>query len=563
MRALIALLYNLLAFLGALLLWPLRRVARKPFVLAVELKGDTPWREAPRRRLPFTGRRKPLQPDSLKLLEDRLALAARDPMVRGVVIKVEGFDGPGVKLTEVARMVARLREAGKEVHFYGRAVTMREYALMSGGTRVWLAPGGRVDLKGYSAELVVAGETLRRFGINAHFVRRGRFKTAPELFTDAEVSQAQRETTEAILDEAFSHAVKTIAEGRGRSEAEVRRWVDEGPYTSARALSAGLIDAVGDGEDVEQAFETAPGQKPPLVAIGHYRGPALLSWPRYRPLRLPPRVGLVQIQGTIKLGESSQMPLAPQAAGSDSVAVALRRAREDASLKAVVLAIDSRGGSSLASELILRAVRRLAEKKPVVAFIDGVAASGGYMAALGAAKIVISPTALTGSIGVFGGKFEASSLLDRLGVGRAIIRKGERATLESPMGPWSEAARAAIDREIDEIYRDFLKQVADARKMTVERAHELAEGRVYTGRKAHSLGLVDELGGFEDAVRLAASRAKLTREPQGVRVSTPSHPLQALAGPRRGAAIRELFLPLSAERVFALAEWWMRIDPLP
>jgi len=229
---------------------------------------------------------------------------------------------------------------------------------MAMGSRVFLAPGGRIDLKGYAAELFVLGQTLKKAGIKAHFLRRAEHKTAPELFTDSEVSPAQRQTTLSLLEDAFARGAADIAAGRGKPLEEVRRWIDQGPYAAAEALAKGLVDEVADGEELEQKLSVPGEPKARLVPLARYQGAGILGGARWRPLRRAGRVGLVRIEGVIKLGESVKLPFAPQAAGSDSVVQALKRAREDDSIRAIVLSIDSRGGSSLASELVLRAVRR-------------------------------------------------------------------------------------------------------------------------------------------------------------------------------------------------------------
>lgn len=560
MRLLSIAVLNLFALVFGLLAAPFRLLDRKARWLVVELAGELPWREGRRHRWSFLqrSRRRPLAVPSLFALSQQLEKAARDRRVRGVVVKVEGFDGPGSQLWGARAALAKLRKAGKEVVFYGRAVSMREYALMSGGSRAFVAPGGRIDLKGYAAELYVLGDALLKAGVKAHFLRRAQFKTAPELFTEREVSAAQRETTQALLDDAFARSVAFISEGRGKSAEEVRAWIDQGPYGAAEALAKGLVDGIADGEEIEEKL-AEPGQKKArLVPLARYRGPGLF---RLRKLLRPPRVGLVRVDGVIKLGDSVKLPFAPQAAGSDSVVQALKLAREDDSIRAIVLSIDSRGGSSLASELVLKAVRRAAAKKPVVAYIDHVAASGGYMAAVGAPTIIASPSAITGSIGVFGGKFEISGLLDKLGVGRTVLALGAHAAMESGFQPWSEPERAALDREIEQTYRDFLAVVAEGRKRKVEEIEPLAGGRVYTSTRAKEVGLVDALGGFEDAVAKAAALAGLKKKPDVVLVDVPAKAFSALGGVKGlSDAVKEL-LPLAEERVFALDEAFVRLKP--
>lgn len=559
MRFLLALLYDVVALVLALLCAPFRLARRRrPAWLALEITGDPPWRAAPRRFAGFArSRREPLAVASLYAFSKKLEEAAGDRFIRGVIVKVEGFHGPGAKLEAVRHALARFREQGKEVVVYGRAVSMREYAAMAGGSQVFLAPGGRIDLKGYCSELFVVGETLSRIGIRAQFLRRAEHKTAPEMFTDREVSPAQRETTEAILDELSVSAATAIAEGRSRSLDTVRGWIDEGPFGARRALERGLIDAIEDGEGIEQRLAEKGEEKARQVPIMAYRKPSVLGASRLKRLRRGPRIARLPVEGILKLGESVHLPWAPRAAGSDTVVKALRRAREDRSIRAVVLAIDSRGGSSLASELVLRAVRRTAEKKPVVAFFDRVAASGGYMAAVGASAIVAAPHALTGSIGVFGGKLEISGLLDRLGVGRAVLKRGANASLESSFVPWTEGERAVLDREIEETYRDFLAIVAEGRKRPVEEIEPLAGGRVYTGRRARELGLVDELGGFEEAVAKAASLAGIAETPEVIAIEPPTRGLAGLARAWRSSEALRLLAFLAQERVFAFDKAWV------
>jgi protease-4 len=559
MRLLFAVIYDLVAVVFALLLAPLRLLMRRRRWLAVEISGELAWRAGRARWRPGRTPR-PLAARSLLALAEQLEKAAADPRILGIVVKVEGYEGAGARLEAVREALGRFAAAGKQVVFYGRAVTMREYALMSTG-RVLLAPGGRIDLKGYAADLFVLGETLSRIGVQGQFLRRAQYKTAPELFTDREVSPAQRETTQAILDELFERAVQAISKGRGRSPEEVRAWIDEGPFTAARALQKGLVDGIADGEEIEQQLAEMGQKRARLIPVAAYRGPSVLCYPRYRRLLRRPRIALVKVEGVIKLGENLRLPWAPRAAGSDTVVQELRRAREDAGIRAIVLHIDSRGGSSLASELILRAVRRAAKEKPVVAFFDSVAASGGYMAAVGATAIVAAPTCLTGSIGVFGGKFEISGLLDMLGVGRAVLRLGRRAGLESGFTPFSDEERAALDLEIDETYRDFLSMVAEGRKKKVEEIEPLAGGRVYTGLSAHRVGLVDELGGFEAAVARSADLAGIKGRPEVVSVEVPSRSLAALAGLRGLAQAWDELRSLTRERVFAIDGHWLKVDP--
>ena len=563
MRVTFVVLGNLFIFLRELLRYPFRRLGRsRGDVVALELTGDLPWREARARQLFRFNRARssPLRATSMKALDESLRNLEEDPAVRGVVVKVEGFGGSGAKLAALRRLVQRLRARGKEAVFYGRAVEMREYTLMSAGSRIQMAPGGHVDLAGAAAELYVLGGTFEKLGVKAHFIRRGEYKTAPELFTEKEVSPAQKRTTEALLSESYDRAVGVIAENRGKTPEQVRGLVDEGPYSSSGALGAGLIDAIGDGEDLETLLAPAGAldkkgkpKKARLIPLASYPGSKHFR-PKYRALRRKPRIALVPLDGVIKLGESVHMPLSPRAAGSDSVVKALRLAREDDGVKAILLHVESRGGSALASELIHKAVVRAAQVKPVLCYVEQIAASGGYMAAVGATHVMVAPQSIVGSIGVFGGKFEISSLLERLGVGRATLRFGKHSAMNSSMEPWSADEKATLEKNIEDTYQDFLRIVAEGRKLTVEQVHALGEGRVFSGTRAKDHGLVDSLGDFEEALLKVRELAKLSEEPeiQIIELSKRSMlPFGLLRGPNSEEALAETLRSLASERIFA------------
>jgi protease-4 len=236
---------------------------------------------------------------------------------------------------------------------------------------------------------------------------------------------------------------------------------------------------------------------------------ATRPWPpvRWRPLRRRTRLGVVSLSGMIVPGKGGGGPLGPKLVGSEPVVKALRAAGRDKRARAVVLYINSPGGSALASELLLEAVRRVARKKPVIAYVDRVCASGGYMAALGARELWAAPHSVVGSIGVYAGKFDASGLLEKVGISRTLLKRGENAGIHSPSRGFSEHERAALEAEVEETYQAFLEHVASARGRTKEEIHARAEGRVYSGTRGQAAGLVDRLGGFEDACRHALELA--------------------------------------------------------
>ncbi len=554
MRFLFIPLVNLLVLLRLLLGLPFRLLGarHRPSYIRFRLAGDPPYRERarrPRLSLGGQGRPEPATVTSLERFREALELLARDPKVKGILVELEELEVPPAKREVLVKLLEGFRAAGKRVVAWAVSTDNLGYQVMCAADEVLLAPAGRVELVGFAAEATAIGEGLGRVGIKAHFFRRGPYKTAPELFTHPHVSDIQRQTLEAFLDERYEELVGTVARGRKRTPEEVRAWIDAGPYSAKRAAATGLIDGVcsevdlparlglkKDGEDEEDDDEG-------LESLPSYL--ARLPWPpvKWRPLRPRPRLAVVPLSGMIVPGKGGSGGMGPEMAGSDVAVKALRAAGRDRRSKAVVLYIASPGGSALASELILEAVQRVAKKKPVIAFVDRVAASGGYMAALGAREIWATPHAIVGSIGVFAGKFDASELLEKLGIHRTQITRGENAGLFSPMRGFTEHERASMEVEVEETYQTFLEFVAKARGRTKEEIHALAEGRVYSGTRALGVGLVDKTGGFEEACRRAMELAK---------VPTERFDLHIVGGPDKRFSLLKLLLSGAHAGMYAL-----------
>jgi protease-4 len=524
-RLLLIPLVNLLLLLRALLGLPFRLLGARgrPSYIRFRLAGDPPYRARARRPrlnlLGGSGRPEPATVTSLEGFREALALLAKDPKVKGILVELEGLEVPPAKREALVKLLEDFRAAGKRVVTWAVSVDNLGYQVMCAADEVLLAPAGRLELVGYAAEATALGEGLGRLGIQAHFIRRGPYKTAPELFTHPHVSDIQRQTLEAFLDERYDELVATVAKGRKRTPEEVRAWIDSGPYSAKRAAAAGLVDGLcseadlparlGKKKDGEEGDEEAEEGLDPMPMYL-----ARLPWPpmKWRPLRPRPRLAVVPLSGMIVPGKGGAGGPGPEMAGSEVAVKALRAAGRDRRSKAVLLYVASPGGSALASELILEAVQRVAKKKPVIAFVDRVAASGGYMAALGAKEIWATPHAVVGSIGVFAGKFDASGLLEKLGIHRTMIVRGANAGIFSPTRGFNEHERASMEAEVEETYQTFLEFVAKARGRTKEEIHALAEGRVYSGTRALGVGLVDRTGGFEEACRHAMGLAKVPAE---------------------------------------------------
>ncbi|HSP79141.1 MAG TPA: signal peptide peptidase SppA [Myxococcaceae bacterium] len=523
MRFLFVPLVNLLLLVRALLGLPFRLLAapHRPTYVRFRLTGDPPYREHTRQQRPGlaalrgVGRKEPATVSSLESFRDALELLAADPKVKGIVLEVEELEIPPAKRDVLVKLLGDFRAAGKRVVAWAVSTGNQGYQLMCATDEVLLSPAGRLELVGFAAEATALGEGLGRLGIKAHFFRRGEHKTAPELFTHSHISDIQRQTLEALLDERYEELVDSVARGRGRTPEEVRAWIDQGPYSAKRALEAGLVDGLCSEVDLPERLgmkTEEEDEEEGLEPFPVYR--ARLPWPpvSWRRLRPRPRLAVVPVTGMIVPGKGGAAPLGSRLAGSDSVVKAIRAAGRDRRARAMVLYVASPGGSALASELILEAVQRVAKKKPVIAFVDRVAASGGYMAALGAKEIWTTPHAVVGSIGVYAGKFDASELLERLGVHRELITRGESAGIFSPTRGFTEHEQRTMELEVEETYQAFLEHVAKARGRTKEEIHARAEGRVYSGQRALEAGLVDRLAGYEEACRRALELAKVPAE---------------------------------------------------
>ncbi|RKH48939.1 signal peptide peptidase SppA [Corallococcus llansteffanensis] len=507
------LLANLLIGLRLLLGLPFRLMAvrQRPAWVRFRLVGNLPYRRRPGPRFRLGG--PPVEPATVTSLEDfgrALKLLAADPKVEGILLELEGLALADARRDALLTLLSDFQAAGKRVVSWSVMVDTSAYPVLGAADEVLLAPMGRVDLVGFAAEATVLGEAFGRVGIHAHFARRGDYKTAPELFTDGTVSDVQRQTLETFLDERYAVLVDALSRDRGRTPEEARALIDAGPYSAKRALEAGLVDGLVHEADLRAhlGLEVKKDEEAPVPTFAAYLATLAIPPVRWKRLRRKPRLAVVDVAGIIVPGSGG----AGRFAAADTVVKALRQAARDPRAKAVVLAVSSPGGSALASEQMLEAVKRVAKQKPVIAYVDRVCASGGYMAAIGAKEIWSAPHAVVGSIGIFQGKFEYGDLLERLGVRSTTVTRGENAAFGSGSRGFTPHERAALEREVEEGYQTFLELVAQARGRTKEEIHQLAEGRVYSGLRAKDAGLVDRIGGFEEVCRHAMDEARVSSE---------------------------------------------------
>ena len=432
------------------------------------------------------------EPVRLRDVVFALTRAARDRRITGLLLDVRAVPAGWAQVEELRDAVAAFARTGKPVAAWLAEGGEKEYALAMAAPRVAMPPEGSLFILGVSAELSFLKGTLDKLGMSADFVHVGRYKSAPEQLTRDSASEANREMIAAIVDDHYARLVAAIAAGRQVEPATARAWIDAGMFDAAAATAAGLVDTVLALNDFEEAeFPDEEFVDLEDYALGRRHGGTAGT------------VALIGVSGTIVPGESGYDAWSGRRAGSDTIVERLRRAGDDDAVQAVLLRVDSPGGSALASDLIWREVARVRDRKPVIVSMGEYAASGGYYVACGADSIFAEPGTLTGSIGVFAGKVAMSGLYAKLGITREFVTRGENALLFSDSAPFTEPQRAALQATLGAFYARFVAKVAQGRRLPEAQVAALAEGRVWTGAQARERGLVDGLGGLTRALDAA------------------------------------------------------------
>lgn len=435
------------------------------------------------------------KPVSLHAVRRVAALAKDDPRIRGLFVNLKQMTGGSASAMALRSALEAWKQAGKQVVVYlPRGAGTRAMLIASIADRIVAAPGTEVAPLGFAFEAPYVKEALERIGLEPEVLAQGRYKTAGEFLIADGMSEAQREQLERLLDVSWENLLETLAQGRNVTRERARAWIDEGPWVASEAREQGLIDDVRYGDELIRTLGTKEGQEPPMMPMEVYQRRRRLG---FRPLRRPSRIAVVEVHGPIA---SDQPPGWFPLAVESQVCACLEQAREQRWVKGVVVHIDSRGGSAAASERMWHEVRRLAEEKPVVACLSDAAASGGYMVAVAAHAIVAQPTTVTGSIGVVSARMVTGKLMERLGIRTETIKRGARADLLSPNRRLDNNERTSLDRVMSVIYRDFVRVVAQGRGRSEEEVEPLASGRVWSGLDAFERGLVDRLGGMEEAL---------------------------------------------------------------
>jgi protease-4 len=454
---------------------------------------------------------------------ESLRKAKGDSRISSVLLLPSTLELPfWAKVQEVRDAIVDFRQSGKQVVAFLEYGGDREYYLASAADRVFMLPTSPLDLTGIASyELFLRG-ALDKLGAYPDFVHVGAYKTAVNTFTEKGFTPEHREMTESLNRDLYEQLVRGIAEARRKTPDEVRRLIDEGPFTAEAAKQAGLVDELAylDQIDDRVAALKADEEARDRFEEEDYRRvtPGSLG------IRPRSRIAVLYASGVIASGRSSQDTVNGAVVGSDTMVEQLERIRDDDSIKAIVLRVDSPGGSAVASDVIWRELSITRDEnpsRPLIASMSDLAASGGYYISMPAQVIVAQPSTLTGSIGIFGGKIAVGDGLGKIGVTTETVQSGRNATLGSPFTPFTPEQRSKIQAFMNSFYEDFVEKAAQSRKKTPAQIHAVAQGRVWTGRQAREHGLVDELGGLDRALAIAKSRAGIPEDEEVELVAYP------------------------------------------
>ena len=439
---------------------------------------------------------------------EALDRARTDARITGLRVDVGFSTMRMAKLQEIRERIQEFNRSGKFSVGYLEFASNGSYYLASACQTVMILPKSELHVHGLMASSTFFKGALDKLGVVPDLYHIGEYKNATNVFTERKFTPAHREATQALLEDWYGEFVRGVAEARRMKPEDVENAIRKGPFSSQEAQAAGLVDRVAYEDEARDFVKQKNHGSDNHLSAREY---ARRTEPSART-----KLAVIYATGTIVPGRSGDDPLGGAAMGSETVAEQFRNAREDAAVKAVVLRVDSPGGSAFSSEVIRREVEITRREKPVVVSMSDVAASGGYWIAMSASKIVAQPGTITGSIGVLTGKFNLTGLYSKLGLTNDYVATSDNATLDYPFQNFTPAQRESVERSMRDIYRNFLQGVADGRHMPVAAVDKIAQGRVWSGERAHELGLVDELGGLDKAIDAARELAKI---PKGQSVS--------------------------------------------
>jgi protease-4 len=464
------------------------------------------------------------QPTTLRDLVAKMKQAATDPAVKAVVLQVEESGFGNAQVEELREAMDRLQKSGKPVFSHADQLDMKGYVLLSGATRLSMVPTADLWILGLHGEAPYIRGLLNLLGVKPDFLTCGNYKSAAEIYLREGPSKEAEEMQNWLLDSMYETDLKLMASGRKVDVAKAREWINQGPYTAERAKAAGIIDAVEHRQDFEKMLQDKYGKK--VVFEKKYGKKKSAKMDFSNPFAMfkimgdllgdtkkkdsqKSSVAIVYVDGGIDIGSGKVSAFGASGASAIEIRKALYEAANDDSIKAVVLRVDSPGGSAVASEIILDATKRVKAKKPFVVSMGDVAGSGGYYVACAADTIFADASTITGSIGVVGGKLVTTGMWDKIGIHFKEYKRGDNAGMMGSSTVFSPSERTKVQGWMDEVYGVFKGHVTASRGKRLKKPlDELAGGRVYTGQQALELGLVDKIGSMQDAIEFIAAQAK-------------------------------------------------------
>lgn len=455
----------------------------------------------------------------LQDLVDRILSAADDPDIQAVLVTVNGAQLGLAQAQELRDALHEVTDAGKKVYIYADSYDTDTYILATGASDICLMTGGELELPGVGVETMFAKGLLDKLGVQADYIQIGEYKGAEEPFTRSSASPELAGELTHLTEALYGQIVDGISQYRALPREKVRQVIDQVMVDATEAKSIGLIDHVVEMEDLREFIAKDQDDKINIIHdYGVSEEPEIdlsnifsLLAAINRPVEKVsgPEIGVIYLDGTIVDGSGGDGLTGDRSIGSDDIRKALRIASRDDQVKAVVIRIDSPGGSALASEAIWQAVRKLNAKKPVIVSVGGMAASGGYYVASASDYIIADSSAIVGSIGVVGGKFVLKDLFDKLGLTAEVYSKGANATLFSSSTAWTPAQRDRVRAWMQKTYEQFTQRIMTTRGKRIADIDKVARGRIFIAEQAKALGLVDDIGGLDKTIQYAADKVGL------------------------------------------------------
>lgn len=522
-------------------------------VLVLDLSGTIEEQQPPDVSSFFLGS----QPLVLHEINDAIDQARSDSRIKGLVVRIAGMDAGWAKIEEIHQHLLDFRASGKpSICYLGYdGEENEEYYVATGCDQIWLTPTNPLGVRGMMAEATFLRGSLDKLRIVPDFFHIAEYKTATNELTEKKFTPAHREEVTSLLTSLYSQYLSEVSSARNMSRTRFADLIQAGPFLPQDALQNKLVDRLGYWDQVETYFRQKIGTWNPTSFSAYRQGLSDGSGPE---------IAIIYASGEIVSGASQYSSTGGEVMGGDSVAEDIRRARTDSDIRAIVLRVDSPGGSSVASEVIRREVQLARREKPVVVSMSDLAASGGYWISMSANKIVADPDTITASIGVLSGKLNIAGLYQLLGVSTDYVATGDNATLYSDQQDFTPAQQQTVQKMLNDVYSNFTAGVADGRNLPIATVYRIAKGRVWSGEQAKGLGLVDELGDTNRAVEVAKELAHIpaNQSVEIVRLPKPQSLFDLLLARAQGDVTVSQGAPVSAQSLVQRLSSMLHSEPV-